>query len=456
MSRKSKSFRIGKVQGYLRGKVWYLCYHDQGQRHRPRVGPDYEAARQLAAQINGQLAVGAPAALSFEPISIGELRRRWLEHHEQVLRSSVQTIHRYRTATDHLLRFLECRPVRIASNFHAVHAEEFIRHLRTLQVSPNGHANTAKRTLMDSGLRYVLECCRALFNYAGRRRHLSPYAENPFRTLEIDRIPIENARPITLFTADQERSFLEACDDWQFPLFLTLMLTGLRPGELCHLLAPDDLDLDTGVLYVRNKRGLGWQVKTRNERDIPLVPELVDGLRLHLEDRKTGLVFRRRRWVERCGQAAMSSDLPALERELAGRFAARESQAGVPLSRADRSRMARSFWRHLGALREDRVRLEFMRLTSAIGLPSCTAPKLLRHQFATALQEGRVDPLIRNELMGHVGAGTRKAGHGLAMTAVYTHTRPETCRQQLEAALSVRPAVLVARAWLKRRRGEKS
>jgi hypothetical protein len=92
-----------------------------------------------------------------------------------------------------------------------------------------------------------------------------------------------------------------------------------------------------------------------------------------------------------------------------------------------------------------------MRLTCAIGLPDCTAPKLLRHQFATALQEGRVDPLIRNELMGHVAPGGRTAGYGLAMTAVYTHTRPETCRRQLQAALAVRPAAAVARAWLERR-----
>ena len=81
------------------------------------------------------------------------------------------------------------------------------------------------------------------------------------------------------------------------------------------------------------------------------------------------------------------------------------------------------------------------------------APKLLRHQFATALQERRVDPLIRNELMGHVAAGERTAGHGLAMTAVYTHTRPETRRQQLEAALAPRVAVAVARAWLGRQAG---
>src|SRR5947207_1411371 len=79
----------------------------KGHGRRPRGGPDREAARQLAAQVNAQLAVGAPAALSFEPLSIPQLRQRWLEHHEQVRRSSMQTISRYRTATDHLLRFLQ-------------------------------------------------------------------------------------------------------------------------------------------------------------------------------------------------------------------------------------------------------------------------------------------------------------------------------------------------------------
>jgi hypothetical protein len=37
------------------------------------------------------------------------------------------------------------------------------------------------------------------------------------------------------------------------------------------------------------------------------------------------------------------------------------------------------------------------------------------------------------------------------MTAVYTHTRPETRRQQLEAALAGRTAVAVAQGWLRRR-----
>lgn len=30
MGTRSGSFRIGKVQGYKRGAVWYLCYHEEG------------------------------------------------------------------------------------------------------------------------------------------------------------------------------------------------------------------------------------------------------------------------------------------------------------------------------------------------------------------------------------------------------------------------------------------
>ncbi len=56
MSKKTNSFRVGKVLAYLRSRVWYLCYYENGQRHRPRVGPDRQAARELAAQVE----VGAP------------------------------------------------------------------------------------------------------------------------------------------------------------------------------------------------------------------------------------------------------------------------------------------------------------------------------------------------------------------------------------------------------------
>jgi integrase len=76
-------------------------------------------------------------------------------------------------------------------------------------VAPNGHKNSTKRRLLDKGVKYILECCRALFSYAAKRRHLSTYSENPFITIEVVRMPVEDARPIGLLTAEQEKLSLE-------------------------------------------------------------------------------------------------------------------------------------------------------------------------------------------------------------------------------------------------------
>ena len=446
-AKKSKSLRIGRVRDYLRGRVWYLCYHEHGRRHQPRVGPDRDVARQMAAEINAQLEVGAPSALGFEPISILDLRRRWLEHHEHVRRSSLQTIRRYRAATEHLIRFVsEIRPLRRVSDFRPVHAEEFVRYLRSLQVAPNGHRNTSKRRLRDKGIKYILETCSTLLNYAARQRHLPPYVENPFRTIEINRIPVEDSKPIDVFTPGEERCFLEACDAWQFPVFATLLMTGLRPGELTHLLLPDNLNLETGWLHVRNKPGLGWKVKTRNERDLPLMSSLVQVLSLVVGNRSTGPVFRQRRCADGHSPPLADHTPVQLEREVVHR-AHQTSSA----DRQDVEAAAKTVWRDIGALKEDWIRKEFMRVTSQVGMPEVTAPKTLRHSFATYLQDANVDPLIRNELMGHAPGSAAIGQTGLGMTAVYTHTRPETKRKQLEDALSGRPSASLLRVWLNTR-----
>jgi len=444
-SKKDESFRVGRVRVFLRGRTWYLCYCEHRRRRQPRVGPDRDLARQTAAEINAQLEVGAPSALGFEPASIAEVRLRWLENHEHVRRSSLQTISRYRAATEHLLNFIaKVRPLTRISDFRPIHAEEFVRHLRSLNVAPNGHKNAAKRRLRDSGVKYILETCCTLFNYARRQRHLSPYAENPFLTIEIGRIPVEDAKPIVVFDRDLERRFFEACDDWQLPIFLTLLFTGLRPGELTHLLLPDDVDLEAGWLHVRNKPKLGWQVKTRNERDIPLVPILMQVLRKSIGDRRSGPVFRQRQYHEAHRPPLDGLSPESIARQIDDLATRRQNLAGANPSRKLRQCAAGVIWRKMGALRTEWVRIEFMRLADIVGVPELTAPKTLRHTFATVLQDANVDPLVRNELMGHTPARLSSRAMGLGMTAIYTHTRPETKRRQLEAALRDRPVSEVA------------
>ena len=149
----------------------------------------------------------------------------------------------------------------------------------------------------------------------------------------------------------------------------------------------------------------------------------------------------------RCGSGhappLVNRDLKSLELELRRRWTWEETPS-EPTTRVALLGSQRPLWRNLGALKEDWLRKEFMQITKSVGWPEITAPKTLRHTFATALQDANVDPLIRNELMGHAPNAVALGGGGLGMTAVYTHTRPATKRQQLEAALVDRPAIRYA------------
>jgi len=429
---RTDEFRIGRVKGSVRGRVWYLCYYEQGRRRRPRVGPSRDQAWQLAAQINGQLEVGVPAALSFEPLSIAELRDRWLSHHEHVRRSSLQTVNRYRTATTHLLRFLQQNPVRLASHFRVSQAEEFVRYLRNLRVSPNGHANSAKRPLLDKGIQFILEVCRSLFVFAAKRRHLPPYSENPFSALELGRLPIEHRRPIVVPTSSQAAQVLQAANDWEFPILLTLALTGLRPGELVHLLI-EDFDPEERLLHVRNRPHLGWQGKTRMDPTVPLLACHATALRTMLGGRTRGTLFVRPQFPADLLPAWTESATLALQ-ELQRRVADRESNVGVALARDQQAALSKRLWLELGSVKTDQVRKPLLRLSRSTKVNELATPKTFRHLFATTLQEGRVDPLIRNELLGHIPEDGPRCGAGLGMTANYTHTRLDTKREQLEVA----------------------
>jgi integrase len=439
--RTETEFRIGKVKGYLRGQVWYLCYVEEGRRRRPRVGPRLDLARQLAAQINGQLEVGAPAALSFQSISIPALRDAWLSHHEHVRRSSLQTLRRYRTATEHLLRFLVQRPVKSASNFRVTHAEEFVRYLRELRVAPNGHPHSRQRPLLDKGIQFILECCRSLFVFAAKRRHLTPYAENPFSALEISRMPIEHRRAIVLPTTQQAAELLAAAEEWAFSIFVTLALTGLRPGELVHLLV-EDFDPVECLLHVRNRPGLGWQAKTRQDRSVPVLGPLARCLSSMIGARSGGTLFQRCRFRAENMPAWAHSAKSAMQ-ELRGRSESREAAREDVLTRVEQAAESRKIWTEMGMIKPDVIRIALGRLAVRTQTPELSTPKMFRHLFATALQEGRVDPLIRNELLGHIPEDGPRTGGGLGMTANYTHTRLETKREQLDTAFVAHPILQV-------------
>jgi integrase len=428
----SPRFRVGKVSAYRHHGAWWLYYREHGRPVRTKVASRQDDAERIAAQVNAQVASASPTLLSFEPIGVPDLRRQFLDYHEHVLNSSLGTVNRYRTATRHLENFVAQLPKQ--PRLHEVRPDAFAAYLRTLEVAPNGHAHSAKRRLRDKGIRYILETCRSMYNFALKRRHLPPYAGNPFSELPLDRFRIEDAKPIFVFTAATELAFFRAASAWAFPIHFTLAKTGLRIGELTHLLI-EDLDLAGGWLYVRNKTELGWRVKTGQERVVPLLPEVVAVLRVVIGARNAGPVFLREKLNDRAPELVGTKD--ELVRALHNRVAARRGEGGA-LGRTDIHRIARKVWSDAGAVKSDGVRLTFVRVMESLARPEATCPKSWRHSFATLLQDANVDPLIRQQVMGH----RPTASSGLGMTGNYTHTRPETLREQVEQALRRWPASL--------------
>jgi integrase len=451
----SSRLRVGQVSLYLHHGALWIYYRKDGKPVRRKISDALPDGEQLAAQVNAHLVeanaqpatvvnapapvtvhaqpvTGAPAQAPFTPISVSDLRELFLDYHEHVLHSSVGTVRRYRAATRHLIEFVEQQ--RTPPQAHEFSPSAFAAYLRKIEVTPNGHHKARKRRLRDKGIQFILETCRSMFNFAVKRRHLPPYVGNPFSELPLDRLRIKDAKPIFVFTADTELAFFRAVSAWGFPIHFTLAKTGLRVGELVHLLI-EEVDLDAGWLHVRNKTELGWRAKTGNERSVPLLPEVVTVLRWVIGKRKGGPVFLRERLVGR---------MPALvgdRRELERNCRARQQAARVddqPLSQSEAHRIAQGVWRDAGAVKADMIRTSFVRIMKGIGHSEATCPKSWRHSFATLLQDANVDPLIRQQTLGHRPTNDG----GLGMTANYTHTRGETQREQIERALRLWPESL--------------
>ena len=278
-----------------------------------------------------------------------------------------------------------------------------------------------------------------MYGYAAKRRHLPPYSENPFCGLGGKRLRIEDAKPVFVFDESTELEFLRSSDDWSFAVHFLLAKTGVRTGELTHLLI-EDVDLAAGWLYVRSRPELGAHTKTRRERAVPLVAETSLVLSWLARGRTAGPVVLRQR-AQPSRLQLFERDSRALTRATAARIAAAESNANGPLDRRAMARIQLRVWREAGATCGDRIRQSFIQTAVATNIADATCPKSWRHTFATLPQDANVDPLVRQLTLGHAPSALFSGG-ALGMTSIYTHTRPATQQREIERALNLWPRSL--------------
>jgi integrase len=121
------------------------------------------------------------------------------------------------------------------------------------------------RKVSPRTINYELRVLFTFFLWAIKRNHLFI---NPIAPVERFRLP---KRVLPKFmTAEELKKFFAACDDYERRLFMTILLTGMRKGEVEYLIWTD-ISFELGVIFIQEKPDLDWKPKT-DERLVPISP----------------------------------------------------------------------------------------------------------------------------------------------------------------------------------------
>lgn len=420
-----KVTRLVKVTIYRRAKTYWLYYRDQGRSIRQHIDGNLATAKATASHINMYLEQKRPSPFDFTAKPIGVVITEFLDHCRLGRGLRIKTLRRYDAALNHFQDFIAtCERVRNVDQIKPDTIEAFIRYLSQKQRSRCGSPKGSKGSYTTSGIAFIVSTCRTLFNYAHKQRLLSPYEDNPFSHVAIDKLRNREPSSIRLLAIDQLKAFFQACDDWQFSLFFLLSLYGLRVGELTHLLI-SEIDVDQEQFTIQSKPFLQWYVKTNRKRVLPIIPA-VKSLFIKLKgERREGFLFLSRAVVKGKKTVPGFTNPTELKSYLQEQLA-RYTFANTLQGEKDRYNRLRAILHGMGKIREDHIRHEFMQITAQIDQPEITTVHSLRHLFATLAEENGLNPLTVQTILGH---------SRLEMTRYYTHTGLEAKKLAVEGIL---------------------
>jgi len=246
-----------------RGGKWYVFVNYHGRRKAKCVGASRELAEQVRRQLEAKLALGDLGFLQDdESITFGKYADRWLKQHAE-LHCKLSTVNGYKA----VLR-LHVRP-----QFENVSVSRISRDdVKEL------FAGLSKKGLSTNTLKNALIVLRVILNSAVEDGLIQANSANRMgRSLPADP---EKFEPVAL-TRQEADSFLRAMDPDFWLLFLTLLRTGMRWGEVAALRWSDiqfgsgDEDQNRFIWVRRNwVQGKFTSPKNRKTRRIDLSKQL--------------------------------------------------------------------------------------------------------------------------------------------------------------------------------------
>lgn len=344
--------------------VWELSHGSGADRQRFTVGKTREEAQDVLNQFNKQIALhgqapdddGIEAILGRYVVYLrGNRRPSTFRRYVRVLKTfhrcflavrfpDVQTLRQVKPVhfEDYKLKRVDGRITEVEED-DAQERDDALRDEIATGVEAVSYKDNARfgwlgrkrlrRIVTQRTVNYELQALHTFYKWAVARNYLFV---NPVSTVERFRIP-KRSLPKFL-TTDQLRKLLAACNEWERRLFTTILMTGMRKGEVAHLMW-SDINFELNIIFIQEKPEWAWKPKT-DERVIPISPPLRELLLLHYDKRTSDkLVFPNKegnpdihilpKLIKVCRKADIK---PATVHSLRHSFGAHLRMAGVSLA----------------------------------------------------------------------------------------------------------------------------
>jgi integrase/recombinase XerD len=189
-------------------------------------------------------------------IPIGAYKKEFLEFVKS--RNCKKTHHNYSLALNHLERYLkEEEGVKNVQDVNMGMIDRFVSHRLECE-SPQRKGKTIDRSTVNTELKSI----KRFFNRAVELDYIN---KSPARKVKLLSTVRRNPR---FFSEAEVAAILDECrDEWVRDIYITLLYTGLRIGELVNL-EWDDIDLIRRIVVVRPKEF--WKPKGKEERSISM------------------------------------------------------------------------------------------------------------------------------------------------------------------------------------------
>jgi len=239
---------------FKRGKAWYITYYLAGERHRKSLGKDKKKAQEKFREISYRLS--RKELIESKRIPIGMYGKEFLEYVKS--RNSEKTHHNYSLVFNQLENYLKGEEGVV--NLSDVDRGMIDRYVSFRLRSPSKRKKegNVERSTVNTELKAI----KRIFS---RALELNYVKENPARNVKFLSTARRNPR---FFSEAEVALILEECPDvWTKEIYVTLLYTGMRIGELTNL-EWEDVDFSTRKILIRPKDF--WKPKGNEERHVPM------------------------------------------------------------------------------------------------------------------------------------------------------------------------------------------